>query len=508
MPDEWLTRRIAIIQGVPGGSVLAWFREGQAMTGDDLAYLSAIELRHRFRSRELSPVEVAEATLARIAAINPTLNALVTVTPELALEQARVAERAYAGRDEPEPLAGIPISIKDLTPTKGIRTARGSLVDPDWIPDADAPIVERVYAAGAVLLGKSNTPELGWKGDSGNRVFGPTHNPWKHGRTAGGSSGGAAAAVAAGLGPLAQGSDGAGSIRIPASFCGIFGHKPSFGLVPQYPPSAVGDISHLGPMTRTVADAALMLTVIAGGDARDRYSWSSGVDYLAALDQGVRGLRVAWSPDLGYATVEPEVRRATAAAASALESLGCIVEEVSPDLPNPQDIIDILWSSAMAGYFHGRLDRVRDLIDPGLLEVVEYGQTLSAAELAAAQGRRGPYYAGMLRFMDIYDLLLTPTLPATAFRAGADAPEGDGEADVPIDWTPFTYPFNLTGQPAATVPCGFDRDGLPIGLQIVGRWKSDLTVLQAAAAFETAMPWADILPPLELNAGIEPGDEV
>jgi aspartyl-tRNA(Asn)/glutamyl-tRNA(Gln) amidotransferase subunit A len=308
--------------------------------------------------------------------------------------------------------------------------------------------------------------------------------------------------VAAGLGTLAQGSDGAGSIRIPASFCGIFGHKPSFGLVPQYPPSAVGDISHLGPMTRTVADAALMLTVIAGGDPRDRFSWSSGVDYLAALDQDVRGLRVAWSPDLGYAKVEPDVREATAAAARTFETLGCVVEEVSPALPNPQDIIDILWASAMAGYFHGRLDRVRDLIDPGLLEVVEYGQTLSAAELAAAQGRRGVYYAGMLRFMERFDLLLTPTLPATAFRAGADAPERDDEPDVPIDWTPFTYPFNLTGQPAATVPCGFDRDGLPIGLQIVGRWKSDITVLQAAAAFEAVASWAGRTPRLELGEGV------
>lgn len=472
------------------------------MMDDEQAYLSAMELRQRFRSRELSPVEVAEATLARIAAVNPSLNALVTVTPELAMTQAKAAERAYAGESEPGPLAGIPISIKDLTPTKGIRTARGSLIDPDWIPDEDAPIVERLYAAGAVMLGKSNTPELGWKGDSGNRVFGPTHNPWQHGRTAGGSSGGAAAAVAAGLGPLAQGSDGAGSIRIPASFCGVFGHKPSFGLVPQYPPSAVGDISHLGPITRTVADAALMLTVIAGGDARDRFSWSSGVDYLVDLDRGVRGLRVAWSPDLGYAPVEPEVRRVTAAGARRFEDLGCTVEEVSPDLPNPQDIIDILWSSAMAGYFHGRLDRVRDLIDPGLLDVVEYGQTLSAAELAAAQGRRGVYYAGMLRFMAKYDLLLTPTLPATAFRAGADAPESDGEPAVPIDWTPFTYPFNLTGQPAATVPCGFDGDGLPIGLQIVGRWKSDATVLQAAAAFERIAPWTDRRPPLESDAAI------
>lgn len=475
---------------------LAWFWEGGLMARDDLAYLSALDLRQQYRSRELSPVEVAEATLARIDAINPSLNALVTITPELAMIQAKAAERAYAGAGEPGPLAGIPVSIKDLTPTKGIRTARGSLVEPNWIPEEDAPVVERLYAAGAVMLGKTNTPELGWKGDSGNRVFGPTHNPWQPGRTAGGSSGGAAAAVAAGLGPLAQGSDGAGSIRIPASYCGIFGHKPSFGLVPQYPSSAVGDISHLGPMTRTVRDAALMLTVIAGGDARDRFSWSSGVDYLASLDQGIAGLKLAWSPDLGYATVNQEVAAATATAARRFEDLGCTVDEVSPGLPSPQEIINTLWASAMAGYFQGRLDRVRDLIDPGLLEVVEYGQTLSAAALMAAQGRRGAYNTDMLRFMASYDLLLTPTLPATAFQAGADAPDTNGDPDVPNDWTPFTYPFNLTGQPAATVPCGFDQSGLPIGLQIVGRWQSDVTVLRAAAAFEAIAPWAHHTPEL------------
>ncbi|MDQ3694045.1 MAG: amidase [Chloroflexota bacterium] len=466
------------------------------MASGELAYLSATAMIERFRSRELSPVEVTEAILARIGTFNPRLNAVVTRAPELALEQARAAERAYAGQGEPGPLAGVPFTIKDLTPTKGIRTARGSLIDPDWVPDADAPVVERLYEAGAVMLGKTNTPELGWKGDSGNRVFGPTHNPWRHGRTAGGSSGGAAAAVAVGFGPLAQGSDGAGSIRIPASFCGIFGHKPSFGLVPQYPASAVGDISHLGPMTRTVGDAALMLNVIAGGDARDRFSWTSGVDYAAALGDGIQGLRVAWSPDLGYARVEPEVRDATAAAARRFEELGCRVEEVSPDLPNPQEIISKLWASAMAGYFEGRLDTVRDLIDPGLLEVVEHGQTISAAELMAAQGRRNTYCTGMVRFMADYDLLLTPTLPSTAFTAGADAPDTDRDPDVPIDWTPFTYPFNLTGQPAATVPCGFSREGLPIGLQIVGRWKRDSTVLQAAAAFETIAPWAELMPAL------------
>ncbi len=470
------------------------------MGNDDICHLSAVELREHYRRRELSPVAVTEAILARIERLNPALTAFVTVTPELAIEQARQAERAYAAGGSPGRLAGIPISIKDLTPTKGIRTTRGSLLDPDWEPDFDAPFVERVYAAGAVMLGKTNTPELGWKGETSNRLVGSTQNPWRHGRTAGGSSGGAAAAVAAGLGPLAQGGDGAGSIRIPAGFCGIVGLKPSFGLVPNYPPSATGDLSHPGPMTRTVRDAALLLDVVAGADVRDRLSWSSGVDHLTAIEGGVSGLRVAWSPDLGYAPVEPAVRELTTVAARRFADLGCAVEEANPGLPDPWPIVDAIWASAQAGFHleRGDLDAVRDRLDPGRLEVIERARHLTGAEVAAARIRREAYYQAMCGFMERFDLLLTPTLPLTAFAAGADQP---GQvAGVPTDylsWTPFTYPFNLTGQPACSVPCGFGPDGLPVGLQIVGRWRDDATVLRAAAAFEAIAPWAHHRPDLD-----------
>jgi aspartyl-tRNA(Asn)/glutamyl-tRNA(Gln) amidotransferase subunit A len=463
-----------------------------------VVYTPASELVARDRSRELSPVEVTRAVLERIDRINPAINAFTTVTPELALRQAAAAEQAYAGQGEPGLLAGVPLTIKDLTPTRGIRTARGSLIDPDWIPEEDAPIVERLYAAGAVMLGKTNTPELGWKGDSGNRVFGPSFNPWHRDKTTGGSSGGAGAAVAAGLGPLSQGSDGAGSIRIPASFCGIFGFKQSFGLVPQYPPSAVGDLSHLGPMTRTVRDAAMMLNAMAGADPRDRLSWSSNIDYLAGIDDGVSGLRVAWSPTLGYARVDPEVLAATERAALSFGNLGCDVMRIDPALPDPANILDVIWSGAMAGYFHGRMDEVGHLLDPGLRDVIERVAPLSAAELGSALQQRNSYYTGMRQFMVNVDLLLTPTLPVTAFTAGLDEPDGWERAILsPLDWTPFTYPFNLTGQPAATVPCGFDSQGLPIGLQIVGRWRDDRTVLRAAAAFERAAPWAQVTPRLD-----------
>jgi aspartyl-tRNA(Asn)/glutamyl-tRNA(Gln) amidotransferase subunit A len=465
------------------------------MTEDDLCFLPATDLLDHYRHRRLSPVEVTEAVLRRIERLNPGINAFITVTPDLALQQAREAERAYVTAEPAGALAGVPISIKDLTPTRGIRTTRGSLIDPDWVPDYDPPFVERVYAAGAVMLGKTNTPEYGWKGDSGNRLVGPTHNPWRPGRTAGGSSGGGAAAVAAGMGPLAQGSDGAGSIRIPSSFCGIFGLKPSFGLVPQYPPSAVGDLSHLGPMTRTVRDAALLLTVTAGHDTRDRLSWSSGIDYLASIESNVKGLRIAWSPDLGYAPVAPAVQRATQAAVARFEELGCTIEEANPGLPDPWAILDPLWACGMAAIHQDNLDQVRDKLDPGRLAVIGRAAQFTGTDLACAMRRREIYREDMRRFMSKYDLLLTPTLPITAFPAGEDHPdEIRGIKTTYLSWTPFTYPFNISGQPAATVPCGFDDDGLPIGLQIVGRWHDDASVLRAAAAFEAIAPWANHRP--------------
>jgi aspartyl-tRNA(Asn)/glutamyl-tRNA(Gln) amidotransferase subunit A len=468
------------------------------MDATDLCYLSAVELRDLYRKRQLSPVEVTAAILDRIERINPSLNAFVTVTADLARQQARDAEQAYLSYATPAPLAGIPVSIKDLTATKGIRTTRGSLLYKDWIPDFNAPATDRIYAAGAVLLGKTNTPEMGWKGDSGNRVVGPTHNPWKHGHTPGGSSGGAAAAVVAGLGPLAQGSDGAGSIRIPAGLSGSYGLKPSWALIPQYPASVIEQFSHFGPMSRTVRDAALFLNVLAGADVRDRTSLPVDTDYLAALEGDITGLRVAWSPDLGYAQVDPEVRDIAAAAAQRFADLGCHVEETHPDLPDPWDIIHPFWSSAFAGLYLDNLSEVRDQLDPGLLTVIEQGHEFSAPQLAQANMRRIDYYHGWRQFMENYDLMLTPTLPVTAFTAGADHPgQINGQATSYLGWTAFSYPFNTTGQPAATVPCGFASDGLPVGLQIVGRWRDDVTVLRASAAFEALAPWADKRPPVE-----------
>ena len=460
------------------------------MNSTEICDLPAHALRRLYLDRALSPVEVTQALLARIDALNPTLNAFVTVTPELALKQAAGAERAFAGKRSPPLLTGIPVSIKDLTPTKGIRTTKGSLLYRDWIPDFDAPLVSRLVDAGAVVLGKTNTPEFGWRGDTQNRLLPPTENPWRAGRTAGGSSGGAAAAVAAGLGPLSQGSDGGGSIRIPASFTGTFGLKPSWGLVPVYPVSAFEALSHLGPMTRDVRDAAMMLSVMAGAHRLDRGSWSSGVDYVGRLDTLRAKLRIAWSPDLGYVNVDPHVRALTTAAAGRLVELGHEVEEISPKMPDPWEIVDKIWTSAQAALHIDDFDRVKDLIDPGRHPQIEAGRALSAAALTAANYRRVEYTHQMNRFMEHYDLLVTPTMPITAFEVGDNHPDKiNGEPSSQLSWAAFTYPFNLTGHPAASVPCGFDDLGLPVGLQIVGRWRDDLTVLQVARAFEQIAPW-------------------
>ena len=469
------------------------------MTETDLCYLSALQLRALYQKGEVSPVEVTEVILRRMDQLNPNLNAFITTTPELALKGARAAEKAYQTDESPPPLAGIPTSIKDLVAMTGFRTTRGSWRYRDSVSDFDAPIMDRFHEAGAVILGKTNLPEFGWKGDSTNRIIGSTHNPWQYGRTAGGSSGGGTAALAAGLGPLAQGSDGAGSIRIPTSFCGVYGLKPSWGLIPQYPASAVELFSHLGPMTRTVADAALMLNVMAGADPRDRLSIPAETDYLAALEGDIAGLRIAWSPDLGYALIDPEVREIVTKAAERFGELGCHVEEAHPNLEDPwESIVHVIWASAFAGLHLHDLDAVRDQIDPGLVRVIEQGLQLSGAEVAIAYAQRNDYYHTWRQFMERYDLLLTPTLPVTAFPAGDDHPgQIDGQPTTYLSWTAFTYPFNITGQPAASVPCGFDHNGLPVGLQIVGRWRDDVTVLRASAAFEALAPWADKRPPLD-----------
>jgi aspartyl-tRNA(Asn)/glutamyl-tRNA(Gln) amidotransferase subunit A len=467
------------------------------MDAAELCYLPAVELRDKYRSREISPVEVTMAVLERIERLNPALNAYVTLTPEMALEQAREAERMYREDDDPPLLAGVPLSIKDNVAVKGVRTTHGSLLHEHDVPDANPVFVERLLVAGGVLLGKTNLPESGWKGETTNRLFGSTHNPWQLGMTAGGSSGGAGAAVAAGLGQFGQGGDGAGSIRIPASFCGIYGIKPSFARVPSPAGTPLTHMSHPGPMTRTVRDAALMLDVMAGPSPIDRYSLERHASFLSELEGNVRGLRLAWSPNLGYAEVDPEIAEITKRAALRFTELGCEVEEVNPPMADPWPIAEVFFSLSYTLSAEELRER-RELIDPGRLPMQEKILSWSAVDVVNAMAARETYWQQMREFMAGYHLLLTPAMPITAFPAGQHAPtEINGKAMDWLGWTGFAYPFNLTGQPAASIPCGFASNGLPVGLQIVGRWRDDAAVLKASAAFESLQPWAQARPLLD-----------
>jgi aspartyl-tRNA(Asn)/glutamyl-tRNA(Gln) amidotransferase subunit A len=467
------------------------------MRSDTLAYLSAIDLADLIRRKQVSPVEVMEALLGRIERVNPRLNAYCAVTADAALTAARAAEAAVLRGDPLGPLCGVPFSVKDLVITRGVRTAFGSRIYEHHIPDEDAPVVERLCAAGAIMVGKTTTPEFGWKGATDSPLTGISRNPWDLTKTPGGSSGGGAAAVAAGLAPLAVGTDGGGSIRIPASFCGVFGFKPTCGLVPVYPTPNTGTLSHVGPMTRSVRDAALMLQVLAGPDDRDPLSFpATGIDFTGRLDDGIRGLRVAWSPTFGYAKVAPEVRVPAEAAARRFQDLGCQVEEVERVFADPDPIWAPLFYAGVAARLEPLLAEWRDRIDPGLLEVVAEGSRLRGTDLIQAGFARAAFYQEVRRLFERYDLLLSPTLAVPPFAAGRERPP-DYPAGSRLSWVAFTYPFNLTGHPAATVPCGFTADGLPIGLQIVAGRLRDHLLLRASATFEAAMPWAEKRPAVE-----------
>jgi aspartyl-tRNA(Asn)/glutamyl-tRNA(Gln) amidotransferase subunit A len=467
-------------------------------TDQDLCWLSAVELAAAIRRRKVSPVEAVDAVLSRVEATK-VLNAFVTLDAEGARRAARAAERALTRRSATlGPLHGVPFSVKDLIITKGMRTTFGTPLHRDNVPSEDAPAVARMKAAGGILLGKTNTPTFGWVGVTDNLVFGLTRNPWNLDRTPGGSSGGAGAAVAAGLGPLALGTDGGGSIRKPAAFCGIVGHKPSFGRVPVYPASAAWSLSHVGPMTRTVKDAALMMNVCAGPDERDPYSLPADkVDYVKALAGGVKGLRVAYSETLGTApAVDPEVRASVGRAVRAFRELGCRVDTVEPGWPHVWDAWRAIFLGGIAARLAPFLDR-KDDIDAGLLPVIEEALAWGPTRYVQAWFDRLAWWQHPRAFFEKYDLLVTPTATTPAFEHGILYPSViDG---VKVDRhasSAYTYPFNATGQPAVSVPCGVTRDGLPIGLQIVGRRHDDVTVLRAAAAFEAARPWAGRRPVL------------
>ncbi|WLW54749.1 amidase [Streptomyces sp. YU58] len=452
----------------------------------ELTELTALQLVDGYRKGEFSPVEATRAALERAERIQPEVNAFVRLTADEALDRARASAERWR-RGEPAGLVdGVPVTVKDILLMRGAPTLKGSrAVSEQGRWDEDAPSVARLREHGAVFLGKTTTPEFGWKGVTDSPLSGVTRNPHDPTRTAGGSSGGAAAAVALGAGPLALGTDGGGSVRIPAAFCGIFALKPTYGRVPLYPASAFGTLAHVGPMTRDAADAALLLDVIGAPDSRD---WSAlgpvtGA-FSAGLADGVRGLKVAYSPSLGgQVAVQPAVAAAVRRAVERLAELGAYVTEADPDFTDPVEAFHTLWFSGAARVTQAFGPHQRELLDPGLREICAQGARFGALDYLAAVDVRMELGRRMGRFHDSYDLLVTPTLPITAFEAGAEVPKGSGHRRW-TGWTPFTYPFNMTQQPAASVPVGTDGDGLPVGLQLVAARHRDDLVLRAAHALE------------------------
>jgi aspartyl-tRNA(Asn)/glutamyl-tRNA(Gln) amidotransferase subunit A len=456
----------------------------------DLLTLSAVELLRLYRSKRASPVEVTRAVLKRIDELNPLLNCFCFLAPD-ALLMAKDAEARWMRGEPKGALDGVPVTIKDLLLTRGWPTLRGSkTVDPKGPWNDDAPAVARLREAGALLIGKTATPEFGWKGVTDNPLTGITRNPWNPARTPGGSSGGAAAALAAGMGPLGLGTDGGGSIRIPCAFTGVFGLKPSFGRVPAWPLSPFGTVAHVGPMTRSVHDAALLLNVLARPDARDWHALPyEQRDYRVGIDEGVRGLRIAYSARLGYAQVDAEVEALVEQAAMRFVDLGALVEPVDPGFANVEALFRTHWFAGAALLLKNFSPQQKALMDPGLVEVADQGAKIGMLEVLEAAQKRGALGVHMNQFHEKYDLLLTPALPLAAFEAGREVADVVKEKRW-TDWTPFSYPFNLTQQPAASVPCGLTAEGLPVGLQIVGPRYADALVLRAARAFESAQPFA------------------
>lgn len=469
------------------------------MSRDELGFLSAVELASLIRTRQVSPVEVMRATLARIERLNPALNAFVTLQAEEALCSAAKAEDALMRGECIGPLFGLPLHVKDNLFVAGSRTTFGSKLLETNVTSEDCPAVERLRKAGMIVIGRTNTPEHGWKGVTDNRVFGITRNPWNTALTPGGSSGGASAAVAAGLGPIGLGTDGGGSLRIPASFSGVFGFKASFGRIPNWPGSGGAMLRHIGTITRTVADMAVALDVLAGPDSRDLLSLpATGECYSANLGCGIRGKRIAYSPNLGYARVEPEVAAICQRAAERFTEAGAIVEQVQLDWRDPYGAWSVFFFGTAAAALEKKLPTHGELLDPGLRRVAETGLKLRGVDFANALAARHDFWEQVRRVYERFDLLLCPTLPMPPFAVGQDdANPIDGEKLGPLQWTRFTYPFNLTGQPAASVPAGWTKSGMPVGLQIIGNRFADLLVLQAARAWEQIQPWSDRRPKLE-----------
>ncbi|MHA1987815.1 MAG: amidase [Promethearchaeota archaeon] len=479
------------------------------MKKEDICFMSACDMLEKIKSQELTSQEITEAIIERIEKINPLINAYCTPTFELARETAKKADEMIKGGEKLGFLQGLPISIKDETETKGIRTTMGSRLFENNVPRNDAVIVRRLRDAGIVILGKTNTPSFGYKGETDNLIFGVTKNPWNLERTPGGSSGGAASAVASGLGPVGIGSDGGGSIRIPSCFCGVYGLKSTFGRVPQSGMKLMGYLGtfvHRGPLVRYVRDAALILDVIAGQDDVDRYSVPKpNYSYLELLDERPKSLKIGYSLDLGFAeALDPEVEKSVLNGIQKFEEFNWSTEKSRIKLRNPESIFSTIWSSGFAYALGPYLEAMRDKMDPGLAAMVEFGYTYSTKDIKIAEVQREMVHEEICKVFKKVDVLITPTLACPAFELGKSQiiDEETMKTGIIIDgknvssagWLPFTYPFNASGHPAASIPCGWSSDGLPIGMQIVGKTFDELTVLQVSKAFEDIAPWQDKKP--------------
>ena len=458
---------------------------------------TARELARAIVSRGLSPVEAVESSLARLDATEPRLRSFVTVLADRALHDAKRIETQLRQGKPQGPLAGVPISVKDLIAVGGAPLTFGSRSMADNVAPHDAVAVERLEDAGAIIIGKTTTSEFGCKAVGDSPLTGSTRNPWDLSKTAGGSSAGAAASVAAGVTSIALGTDGGGSIRIPAAMTGLFGVKAQFGRVPVFPVAANPTLAHVCPIGRDVRDVALLLGVLSGYDARDAHSGPvAAPDYLAACDRDPRALKIAWSPSFGYAAPDAEVCAIAEAAVRTFTELGCVVEEVDAPLgPDPAAIWTAEFYAGVAARLVPTLRERRELLDPEVATMVEQALTMDAEAYGRAVQMRYVFREKVRKFFGEYDLLLSPTLPVAGVDVGVSIPPRFGDRNL-VTWVSYTYPFNLTGQPAASIPAGFTRGQLPVGLQIVARAYREDDLFAAAAAFETARPWAQHAPRL------------
>jgi len=456
----------------------------------DLTQLTAAQLSRLYGKAKASPVETMKAVLARTAKVNPVINALCHVDADRALAAARASERRWKKGKPLSPIDGVPVSVKELVRVKGWPAGMGSRLTDKAPADADAPAVARLREAGAVVFAQSTSSEYGHKGVTDSPLHGITRNPWDTGRTPGGSSGGAGAAVAAGLGPIAIGTDGGGSVRIPSSFSGLVGLKGTFGRVPAWPPSLTGDLSNTGPMCRTALDCALMMNALAQPDARDAYALpEEDVDYAKKAGGKLKKLKVGFMLRFGDHPLDIEVAALVTRAARQFEALGCVVEEAAPPFPmaDAGRCFVIHWLTALQRLLKMFPDDRHGAFDPNLLASAKAGGRYTMQELADAQATRRELALAWNLFFDEYDLLLSPTVAVQPFTAGKNLPEGvEGKANAL--WSPYTFTFNLSRHPAVSVPCGLSRDGLPIGLQIVAGHYKDALLLRAAGRYAETSP--------------------